>query len=138
MIDTTRASQADFGTYYRYPCPIDAACLDARHRRHAFRNIACEARDGEAVIKHLASIDASIEQLVASPARRNPATHLGNRCSACRPSIASLLTTPASVELLDRRAALLLFRDAHQKSAATRARGSGWDPLWPWGAYESL
>jgi hypothetical protein len=66
MIDKARASHADtLGTYYRYPCPIDAACLkllgiDAG----AFRQIASRAADGQAVIRQIATIGASLHQLV--------------------------------------------------------------------------
>lgn len=66
MIDKARASQAGtLGTYYRYPCPIDKACLDLLGvDADTFREIAKEAVDGQAVIDQLATIAASAEQII--------------------------------------------------------------------------
>jgi hypothetical protein len=66
MIDKARASQAGtLGTYYRYPCPIDAACLDLLGiDADTFRETANEAVNGQAVIDKLAMIGASAEQII--------------------------------------------------------------------------
>ncbi len=66
MIDKARASQAGtLGTYYRYPCPIDKACLDLLGiDADTFREIANEAVDGQAVIDQLATMGASAEQII--------------------------------------------------------------------------
>jgi hypothetical protein len=66
MIDKARASQAGtLGTYYRYPCPIDAACLDLLGiDADTFREIANEAVDDQAVIDQLAAIGASAEKIL--------------------------------------------------------------------------
>jgi hypothetical protein len=66
MIDKARASQAGtLGTYYRYPCPIDAACLDLLGiEAGTFRDIANETVDNQGVVDQLAAIGASAEQIV--------------------------------------------------------------------------
>lgn len=66
MIDKARASEAGtLGTYYRYPCPIDAACLDLLGiDADAFREIANGAVDDQAVVDHLAALGARAEQIV--------------------------------------------------------------------------
>jgi hypothetical protein len=66
MIDKARASQAGtLGTYYRYPCPIDAACLDLLGiDADAFRHIANRAVDDQAVVDALAESSAHIDRLV--------------------------------------------------------------------------
>lgn len=66
MIDKARASQAGtLGTYYRYPCPIDAACLDLLGiDADTFREITNDALDGQAVIDQLATFGASAEQII--------------------------------------------------------------------------
>lgn len=78
MIDKARASQAGtLGTYYRYPCPIDAACLgllgiDAI----TFREIANRAVDHHAVVDSLKRIGASAERLVSfDPVQLNANLH---------------------------------------------------------------
>jgi Domain of unknown function (DUF5069) len=47
MIDKARASHAGtLGDYYRYPCPIDTACLELLGiNADTFRGIACQADD---------------------------------------------------------------------------------------------
>ena len=72
IIDKARASQAGtLGTYYRYPCPIDTACLsllgiDADTVRNR-----CQA-----VIDLLAQIGASVERLVNfDPVQLNDELH---------------------------------------------------------------
>jgi Domain of unknown function (DUF5069) len=80
MIDKARASQAGtLGTYYRYPCPIDAACLDLLGiDADTFREIANEAVDGQAVIDQLATIGASAEQIIDfDPVQLNDELHRG-------------------------------------------------------------
>jgi uncharacterized protein DUF5069 len=51
MVDKARASQADtLCTYYRYPCPIDAACLDLLGiDADTFRDIVNRAADAQAI-----------------------------------------------------------------------------------------
>jgi hypothetical protein len=78
MIDKARASQAGtLGTYYRYPCPIDKACLDLLGiDADTFRDIANEAIDGQAVIDQLAAIGANAEQIVNfDPVQLNDELH---------------------------------------------------------------
>jgi hypothetical protein len=60
MIDKARASHAGtLGTYYRYPCPIDRACLELLGiDADAFRDIANEAVDERTVATIGASTDA--------------------------------------------------------------------------------
>ena len=64
IIDKARASHAGtLGTYYRYPCPIDAACLDLLGiDADTFRGIANHA-DGQAVIDQLATVGVNTQQL---------------------------------------------------------------------------
>lgn len=66
MIDKARASHAGtLGTYYRYPCPIDRACLELLGiDAETFRDIANKAVNGPAVIEQLATAGASIDELV--------------------------------------------------------------------------
>jgi hypothetical protein len=66
MIDKARASHAGtLGTYYRYPCPIDRACLELLGvDADEFRVIANAAVDDRTVIEQLATAGASIDQLV--------------------------------------------------------------------------
>jgi hypothetical protein len=78
MIDKARASQAGtLGTYYRYPCPIDAACLDLLGiDADIFLEIANEALDDQAVVDQLAAIGAGAEQIVDfDPAQLNAELH---------------------------------------------------------------
>jgi hypothetical protein len=78
MIDKARASHAGtLGTYYRYPCPIDAACLDLLGiDSDTFRDIANEAIDGQAVIDRLAAIGANAEQIASfDPVQLNADLH---------------------------------------------------------------
>jgi Domain of unknown function (DUF5069) len=65
MIDKARADQADtLGEYYRYPCPIDAACQDLLGLdANTFREIANRARDDEEVIHLLAAIGVDAARL---------------------------------------------------------------------------
>jgi hypothetical protein len=77
MIDKARASHAGtLGTYYRYPCPIDKACLDLLGiDADTFREIANHA-DGQAVIDQLAETGASPEQIVNfDPVQLNDELH---------------------------------------------------------------
>jgi Domain of unknown function (DUF5069) len=78
MIDKARASQAGtLGTYYRYPCPIDKACLDLLGiDADTFRDIANEAVDGQAVVDQLAAIGANAEQIASfDPVQLNDELH---------------------------------------------------------------
>ncbi|MGI9099980.1 MAG: DUF5069 domain-containing protein [Solirubrobacteraceae bacterium] len=78
MIDKARASHAGtLGTYYRYPCPIDAACLELLGIDAAtFRTIANRAVDDQAVIEQLATIGANVNQVVNfDPAQLNAELH---------------------------------------------------------------
>jgi len=78
MIDKARASQAGtLGTYYRYPCPIDAACLELLGiDAGTFRTIANGVVDGQAVIEQLAAIGASVDQVVNfDPVQLNAELH---------------------------------------------------------------
>jgi len=77
MIDKARASQAGtLGTYYRYPCPIDRACLDLLGiDADTFRDITNHA-DDQAVIDQLAAIGASAERIVNfEPVQLNDELH---------------------------------------------------------------
>jgi hypothetical protein len=77
MIDKARASQAGtLGTYYRYPCPIDKACLDLLGiNADTFFEIANRA-DGQTVIDELAAIGASAEQIINfDPVQLNDELH---------------------------------------------------------------
>ncbi|MEA2188489.1 MAG: hypothetical protein QOK16_3500 [Solirubrobacteraceae bacterium] len=66
IIDKARASHAGtLGTYYRYPCPIDAACLDVLDiDADTFREIANRAVDDQAVVSGLASSGARLARIV--------------------------------------------------------------------------
>jgi hypothetical protein len=78
MIDKARASHAGtLGTYYRYPCPIDAACLKLLGiDPDTFREIANDAVDAQAVIDQLAAIGASAKQIVNfDPVKLNTELH---------------------------------------------------------------
>ena len=78
MIDKARASHAGtLGTYYRYPCPIDAACLELLGiDAGTFRAIASRAVDGQAIIEQLATIGASVEQVISfDPVQLNDELH---------------------------------------------------------------
>jgi hypothetical protein len=78
MIDKARASHAGtLGDYYRYPCPIDAACLDLLGiDADTFREIANDAVDGQAVIDQLAKIGVRAKQIVNfDPVRLNAELH---------------------------------------------------------------
>jgi hypothetical protein len=78
MIDKARASHAGtLGTYYRYPCPIDAACLDLLGiDEDAFRTIASAAGDDQAVIDHLTASGANTERLLTfDPIQLNAELH---------------------------------------------------------------
>jgi Domain of unknown function (DUF5069) len=81
IIDKARASHADtLGTYYRYPCPIDAACLDLLGiDADAFREIASQADDDQAVVDDLARIGAHLERLASfDPVQLNADLHRGS------------------------------------------------------------
>jgi hypothetical protein len=71
IIDKARASQAGtLGDYYRYPCPIDAACLALLGiDDDTFRETANRAADDHGVIDLLANIGARLEQLASSAPR---------------------------------------------------------------------
>ena len=78
IIDKARASQADtLGDYYRYPCPIDTACLELLNiHADTFREIANEAVDGQAVIDQLAIVGASANQIFDfDPVKLNDELH---------------------------------------------------------------
>jgi hypothetical protein len=78
MIDKARASQAGtLGSYYRYPCPIDKACLDLLGiDADTFQQIANDAGDGQAVIDELAAIGASVEKILDfDPVQLNAQLH---------------------------------------------------------------
>lgn len=78
MIDKARAGQAGtLGTYYRYPCPIDRACLELLGiDADSFREIANDAVDGQGVIERLATIGADAEQIVSfDPIQLNAELH---------------------------------------------------------------
>jgi hypothetical protein len=78
MIDKARASQAGtLGDYYRYPCPIDAACLDLLGiDADTFREIAVRAVDAQVFLGQLTSIGASARRLVNfDPVRLNADLH---------------------------------------------------------------
>jgi hypothetical protein len=77
MIDKARASQAGtLGSCYRYPCPIDARCLDLLGiTADAFRDIATRV-DDQALLSELARIGASTERLVGfDPVQFNAVLH---------------------------------------------------------------
>jgi uncharacterized protein DUF5069 len=81
IIDKARASQAGtLGTYYRYPCPIDAACLDLLGiDADTFRQIANQAVDGQAVVDKLAKIGARTDRLDSfNPVELNAELHRNN------------------------------------------------------------
>jgi hypothetical protein len=78
MIDKARASHAGtLGTYYRYPCPIDKACLDLLGiHADTFREIANEAVDDQAIIEQLTTIDANAQQIIDfDPVQLNEELH---------------------------------------------------------------
>lgn len=66
MIDKARASEAGtLGDYYRYPCPIDQACLDLLGvGADAFGDMASQAFNEQAVIDALADRHADLGQLI--------------------------------------------------------------------------
>jgi hypothetical protein len=77
MIDKARASQAGtLGTYYRYPCPIDAACLDLLGiDADTFREVATRV-DGKALVDDLASLGANTQRLISfDPVQLNADLH---------------------------------------------------------------
>lgn len=65
------------GDYYRYPCPIDAACLDLLGiDADAFRAIACQVVGDEAGIHELNRAGANLQQLTGfDPVRLNAELH---------------------------------------------------------------
>lgn len=78
MIDKARAAQAGtLGDYYRYPCPIDAACLGLLGiDSDTFREIAEHAADDQGVVDGLASIGAEARRLAEfDPVRLNAEFH---------------------------------------------------------------
>jgi len=78
MIDKARASHADtLGTYYRYPCPSDAACLDLLGiDAGAFCEIANRAHDAQTLLNELARVGARVERLVGlDPVQLNADLH---------------------------------------------------------------
>lgn len=66
MIDKARASQAGtLGTYYRYPCPIDAACLGLLDiAADTFRVIASRAPNDQDVVTELTRSGARMDRLI--------------------------------------------------------------------------
>lgn len=64
IIDKARASHAaTLGAYYRYPCPIDTACLELLGiGTDTFREIAVQAVDGQAVVNRLETIGAGTDR----------------------------------------------------------------------------
>jgi hypothetical protein len=78
MIDKARAAEAGtLGSYYRYPCPIDGACLDLLGiDPGAFREVATRAHDDEYLVDALARMGADFEQLAHfDPMRLNAELH---------------------------------------------------------------
>jgi len=78
MIDKARASKArTLGTYYRYPCPIDTACLDLLGiNPGVFREIACRVSSDDHVVDELAQARADLEQLATfDPVRLSSELH---------------------------------------------------------------
>jgi uncharacterized protein DUF5069 len=78
MIDKARASHAGtLGPYYRYPCPIDAACLDRLGiTADTFREIAIGALEDENVIDMLVRIGARTDRLATfDPIHLNAEIH---------------------------------------------------------------
>jgi hypothetical protein len=78
MIDKARASQAGtLGAYYRYPCPIDAACLDLLGiDANTFRVIAHDATTDQHMVDTLADIGANIDNLLGfHPVRLHAELH---------------------------------------------------------------
>lgn len=79
MIDKARAAEAGtLGSYYRYPCPIDAACLDLLGiDADTFRGIACQHGSDRGVVAELRRGGATIERLAAfDPVRLNADLHV--------------------------------------------------------------
>jgi hypothetical protein len=77
-IDKARASQAGtLGSYYRYPCPIDAACLEVLGiDAHTFRDIVSQAANGQVVIEQLVRISTSMDRLASfDPVQLNAELH---------------------------------------------------------------
>jgi hypothetical protein len=78
IIDKARASHAGtLGTYYRYPCPIDAAGLDLLDiDADTFREITNRAVDDQAVVSDLASSGARLDRLASfDPVQLNADLH---------------------------------------------------------------
>jgi hypothetical protein len=78
MIDKARAAQAGtLGPYYRYPCPIDAACLDLLGLdASTFLEISHAANNNHQVLNALLSRGAGPERLAGfDPVRVNAQLH---------------------------------------------------------------
>jgi hypothetical protein len=78
MIDKARAAQAGtLGDYYRYPCPIDAACLDALGvDADTFREAANRAVVDQAVVDELLKLGADTDRLLTfDPVQLNADLH---------------------------------------------------------------
>jgi hypothetical protein len=78
MIDKARASHAGtLGTYYRYPCPIDQACLELLGiNADSFREIAHHATEDQEVVNGLADVGASLDHLRSfDPVQLNAELH---------------------------------------------------------------
>jgi hypothetical protein len=78
MIDKARASHAGtLGDYYRYPCPIDAVCLDLLGiNAAAFREIATRALDAQDILDHLSRLGANTQRLIRfDPVQVNAELH---------------------------------------------------------------
>lgn len=78
MIDKARAAEAGtLGEYYRYPCPIDAACQDLLGvDPSTFREIANRAVNDEDVIDLLAAIGVDARRLAQfDPVQLNTDLH---------------------------------------------------------------
>jgi hypothetical protein len=78
MIDKARAARAGtLGSYYRYPCPIDAACLELLGiNAVAFREIACQVLNERDVVCELSRAGAEVDALLSfDPVRLNAELH---------------------------------------------------------------
>ena len=80
MIDKARAARAgSLGAHYRYPCPIDVACLRLlRLSSDAFADLAVASTTDDAVLRSLRSRCAQLPDLVAfDPLALNERLHRG-------------------------------------------------------------
>lgn len=81
MIDKARAAQAGtLGTYYRYPCPIDDACLALLEiDADTFRTIANQAEDDAGLVVAIVSRGARVDRLARfDPVQLNAELHSDN------------------------------------------------------------